>query len=292
MAVDERDPLSGHKTTGHEWNGIKELNTPVPKPVWFFLIVTALFAVGYWILMPAWPTGTGYTRGLLGASDRTRVLEQRRESALSRADWLKHVETTPYVTLLTDPVALELIRHDGAQLFGDNCSVCHGADGRGVKGFPSLADRDWLWGGEPETVAETIRVGVNSTHPDTRASEMIAFGAGGILDPTQVANVADYVMSLSVPSFGRAKPNAVRAGREVYDANCVPCHGADGKGNQSLGVPNLTDLAWINGSDWESVYTVVVHGRKGEMPSWEGRLPAAERKLLAAYVLDLVNRPQ
>ena len=109
---------------------------------------------------------------------------------------------------------------------------------------------------------------------------------------TQVANVADYVMSLSVPSFGRAKPNAVRAGREVYDANCVPCHGADGKGNQSLGVPNLTDLAWINGSDWESVYTVVVHGRKGEMPSWEGRLPAAERKLLAAYVLDLVNRPQ
>ena len=86
MAVDERDPLSGHKTTGHEWNGIKELNTPVPKAVWFFLIVTALFAVGYWILMPAWPTGTGYTRGLLGASDRTRVLEQRRESALSRAD--------------------------------------------------------------------------------------------------------------------------------------------------------------------------------------------------------------
>jgi cytochrome c oxidase cbb3-type subunit 3 len=177
-------------------------------------------------------------------------------------------------------------------LFGDNCAACHGADGHGVKGFPSLADRDWLWGGEPETVAETIRVGVNSSHPETRASEMIAFGAGGILDPTQVANVADYVMSLSLPVFAQSKPDSVRAGHAVYEANCVPCHGAEGRGNQSLGVPNLTDLAWINGSDWESVYTVVHHGRKGEMPSWEGRLSPAERKLLAVYVLDLVSRPQ
>ena len=141
-------------------------------------------------------------------------------------------------------------------------------------------------------MAETIRVGVNSSHPDTRASEMIAFGSGGILDATQVANVADYVMSLSVPVFAKAKPNSVRAGRAVFEANCVPCHGAEGRGNQSLGVPNLTDLAWINGSDWESVYTVVNHGRKGEMPSWEGRLAPAERKLLAAYVLDLVSRPK
>jgi len=292
VAIDERDPVSGHKTTGHEWNGIKELNTPVPRPVWFFLIVTGLFAIGYWILMPAWPTGVGYTRGLLMTSDRQRVQAQREQGALARADWLGQVAATPYQRLLTDPAMLERIRKDGGQLFGDNCAACHGADGRGVKGFPSLADRDWLWGGEPETVAETIRVGVNSSHPDTRASEMIAFGAGGILDATQVANVADYVMSLSVPSFARTKPNSVRAGHAVYEANCVPCHGAEGRGDQSLGVPNLTDLAWINGGDWESVYTVVNHGRKGEMPSWEGRLPPAERKLLAAYVLDLVSRPE
>jgi cytochrome c oxidase cbb3-type subunit 3 len=284
--------VSGHKTTGHEWNGIKELNTPVPKAVWFFVIVTHLFALGYWILMPAWPTGVSYTRGLLGVTDQETVREQRRATALSRADWLKQVEVTPYERLLTDPAMLERVRKDGAQLFGDNCAACHGADGHGVKGFPSLADRDWLWGGKPETVAETIRVGVNSTHPETRASEMIAFGAGGILDSTQVANVADYVMSLSVPIFAQSKPNSVRAGRAVFEANCVPCHGAAGRGNQSLGVPNLTDLAWINGSDWTSVYTVINHGRKGEMPSWEGRLTPAERKLLAAYVLDLVSRSQ
>ena len=292
MAVDERDPVSGHKTTGHEWNGIKELNTPVPKPVWFFLILTVLTSIACWILLPAWPTGLSYTKGLLGISDQKHVLEQRRETALARTDWMAQVEATPYAHLLTDPVAVERIRKDGGQLFGDNCAACHGADGRGVKGFPSLADRDWLWGGEPETVAETIRVGVNSTHPDTRASEMIAFGSGGILDSTQVANVADYVMSLSVPVFAQTRPNSVRAGRAVYEANCTVCHGAEGRGNQSLGVPNLTDLAWINGGDWESVYTVVNHGRKGEMPSWEGRLAPAERKLLAAYVLDLVSRPE
>jgi len=292
VAVDERDPHTGHKTTGHEWNGIKELNTPVPRPVWFFLIVTALFAIGYWILMPAWPTGSTYTRGLLATSDRQRVQAQREQGAAARADWLAQVEATPYERLLTDPAMLERVRQDGAQLFGDNCAACHGADGHGTKGFPSLADRDWLWGGKPETVAETIRVGVNSGHPQARASEMIAFGASGILEPAQVANVADYVMSLSVPVFAQSKPNSVRAGRAVYDANCVPCHGAEGRGNQELGVPNLTDLTWINGSDWESVYTMVMHGRKGEMPSWEGRLTPAERKLLAAYVLDLVSRPQ
>ena len=292
MAVDEWDPHSGHKTTGHVWNGIRELNTPVPKAVWFFLIVTKLFAIGYWILMPAWPTGESYTRGLLGADDKVRVMTQRSNTAFARADWLEHVAATPYERLLTDPVSVARIRVEGAQLFGDNCSVCHGADGRGVKGFPSLADRDWLWGGKPETVAETIRVGVNSTHPQTRASEMIAFGADGILDATQVANAADYVMSLSVPVFAQSKPNSVRAGRAVYETNCVACHGAEGRGNQELGVPNLTDLAWVNGSDWESVYTVINHGRKGEMPAWEGRLSPAERKLLAAYVLDLVSRPK
>jgi cytochrome c oxidase cbb3-type subunit 3 len=292
VAIDERDPVSGHKTTGHEWNGIKELNTPVPKPVWFFLIVTGLFAIGYWILMPAWPTGVTYTKGLLMTNDRQRVQAQREQSALARADWLKQVEATPYEHLLTVPAMRARIRQDGGQLFGDNCAACHGADGRGLKGFPSLADRDWLWGGKPETVAETIRVGVNGSHPDTRVSEMIAFGSGGILDATQVANVANYVMSLSVPAFAQSKPASVHAGRAVFEANCVACHGAEGRGNQSLGVPNLTDLAWINGSDWESVYTVVNHGRKGEMPSWEGRLSPAERKLLAAYVLDLVSRPK
>ena len=292
MAVDERDPHSGHKTTGHEWNGIKELNTPVPRPVWFFLIVTALFSIGYWILMPAWPTGISYTRGLLGTNDRERVLEQRREGALARADWLGQVEATGYEQLLANPQAMDRIRKDGARLFGDNCAACHGADARGVKGFPNLADRDWLWGGAPDTIAETIRVGVNSTHPETRVSEMIGFGAGAILDATQVANATDYVLSLSDPEVAKAKPNSVRGGHAVFEANCVPCHGAEGRGDQSLGAPDLTDHAWISGGDWTAVYSMISGGRKGEMPSWEGRLTPVERKLLAAYVLDLGRSAQ
>lgn len=287
MAIDERDPQTGHKTTGHEWNGIKELNTPVPKPVWFFLLVTGLFSLVYWILMPAWPTGASYTRGLLMTSDRDRVLAQREQSALVRADWLKHVEATSTEQLLADPAAMARIRSEGARLFGDNCSACHGIDGHGIKGFPNLADHDWLWGGAPDTVAETIRVGVNSTHPNTRTSEMIGFGTGGILDATQVGNVTDYVVSLSDPAVARAKPNSVLAGHAVFEANCAVCHGADARGNQSLGVPNLTDSAWINGSGWTAVYTIVTKGHKGEMPAWDGRLSPAERKLLAAYVLDL-----
>jgi cytochrome c oxidase cbb3-type subunit 3 len=292
VAIDERDPHTGHKTTGHEWNGIKELNTPVPKAVWFFLILTGLFSVGYWILMPAWPTGRSYTPGLLGRSDSQRVFLQREASTLARADWYKQLETMSYAQLLADPVAMTRVRSEGARLFGDNCAACHGRDGRGGLGFPSFADRDWLWGGSPETVAETIRVGINATHPDTRVSEMIAFGAGGILDSTQVGNATDYVQSLSDPAVAKARPNSVLAGRVVFEANCVPCHGSDARGNQSLGVPNLTDHAWIAGHDWAAIHTTISGGRKGEMPSWEGRLSPAERKLLTLYVLDLSSGAQ
>ncbi len=290
MAIDERDPHTGHKTTGHEWNGIKELNTPVPKAVWFFLFLTGLFSVVYWILMPAWPLGRTYTPGLLGTNDSQRVLAQRRASTLAREDWYRELEATSYAQLLADPAAMTRIRSEGARLFGDNCAACHGSDGHGGPGFPSLADHDWLWGGSPEAVAETIRVGVNSTHPNTRVSEMIAFGAGGILTESQVANAADYVASLSDPAVAKARPNSVLAGRTVFEANCVPCHGADALGNQSLGVPNLADHAWINGGGWQAIYGTITDGRKGEMPSWEGRLTPAERKLLTVYVLDLGRR--
>jgi cytochrome c oxidase cbb3-type subunit 3 len=116
---------------------------------------------------------------------------------------------------------------------------------------------------------------------------MIAFGAGGILDSTQVSNATDYVLSLSDPAVAKAKPASVLAGRAVFEANCVPCHGSDGRGDQSLGAPNLTDHAWINGGDWAAIHTMISGGRKGEMPAWEGRLSPAERKLLTLYVLDL-----
>ena len=292
MAVDERDPHSGHMTTGHEWNGIKELNTPVPKPVWFFLSITALFAIGYWIAMPAWPTGNSFTRGLLGADDHRRTTEQVRQGAADRAEWVDAIQAASYQQLLADPKLMAHVRDDGKRLFGDNCAACHGPDGRGGRGFPDLTDGDWLWGGSPEAVAETIRVGVNWTAADTRASQMLAFGKDGLLDRDSVIAVTDYVVSLNDPALARSKPRSVAAGRAVFEGNCVVCHGADGHGNQALGVPNLTDRAALYGRDWETTYTTVSGGRQGQMPAWGDRLNDADRKLLTAYVLDLGRLPR
>ena len=287
MAVDERDPHTGHSTTGHEWNGIKELNTPVPKPVWFFLIVTGLFAIGYWIAMPAWPTGRSFTPGMLGADDRRETIEQVRQGAAERAAWVDAIQAASYAQILADPKLMVHVRDDGKRLFGDNCAACHGPDGRGGKGFPDLTDRDWLWGGSPETIAQTIRVGVNSTAADTRVSQMLAFGRDGLLDGDSVVAVTDYVASFNDPAMARTKPRSVAAGRKVFEANCVACHGPDGHGNQTLGVPNLTDRASIYGHDWASIYATVSTGQQGQMPSWGGRLSEAELKLLTTYLLDL-----
>ncbi len=287
MAVKERDPHSGHMTTGHEWNGIKELNTPVPKPVWLFLIGTVLFAIGCWIALPAWPTGTSFTKGLLGADDRERVTEQVRQGAADRAVWANAVKARSYQQVLADPQLMAHVREDGKRLFGDNCAACHGTDGRGGPGFPDLADGDWLWGGTPETIAETIRVGINGTHAQTRVSQMMAFGADGLITGDDLIAVTDYVASLRDAALARRKPNSVKAGRALFSDNCAVCHGIDGRGNQALGVPNLTDEASLHGGDWAAIYTTVSQGSRGQMPAWDGRLTEAERKLLTVYVLDL-----
>jgi cytochrome c oxidase cbb3-type subunit III len=288
MAVDERDPYTGYMTTGHEWNGIKELNTPVPRAVYFFLIVTALFAVVYWILMPAWPLGVTYTKGLLGIDQRNIVTESVKQAALERGVWTKRIEAGSFKDIQADPRLMEMARQTGKTLFGDNCAACHGSNAQGTKGFPNLTTASWLWGGDPETIAETIRVGINAAHPQTRTSQMMAFGRDQILKKDEVDNVVNYVRSLSDPAAAKDVPAAkIDAGKAVFAANCVICHGDDGKGKADLGGPDLTDRFWIYGGDAESVYTTVWGGRQGQMPSWEGRLSPLDRKILALYLFDL-----
>ena len=183
MALDERDPHTGYMTTGHEWNGIKELNTPVPRVVYFFLIVTALFSVIYWVLMPAWPLGLTYTKGLLGIDQRTTVTESLKRAASEREAWTRRIGTESYQAIQNDPKLMTIVRQTGRTLYGDNCAACHGFDAKGGKGFPNLTTASWLWGGNPETIAETIRVGINSAHPNTRSGQMLAFGATGYYSP-------------------------------------------------------------------------------------------------------------
>ena len=173
----------------------------------------------------------------------------------------------------------------GHVLFSDNCAACHGVKATGGTGFPDLTAKSWLWGGEPEKIAETIGIGINSTNDDTRVSQMLAFGRDEILDRQKITDVVAYVRSLSMPDTGSAE--SIAAGREVFASNCVACHGKDAKGMHELGAPDLTDSHWIYGGSLEDVYTTVYSGRQGHMPNWNARLTPAEIKLLALYVDQL-----
>src|SRR5215831_15150006 len=164
MAIEERDEHTGYMLTGHEWNGIKELNTPVPRIVFFFLIVTSLFALGYWVLMPAFPLGTTYTKGLLGFDQRDFVTQSVKEAAADRATWTDQIAARSYADIERDPKLMTAVRQTGRTLFGDNCAVCHGRDAKGGKGFPNLTTASFMWGSSPEQIAETIRVGINSAN--------------------------------------------------------------------------------------------------------------------------------
>ncbi len=289
MGVIERDPYTGHGTTGHEWNGIKELNTRVPRLVWICLIGAVAFAILWWILLPAWPLGTTYTKGLLGWDARTQVRAELHDATQERAVWMDRIAKTDYAAIQADPALMKDVRETGHTLFGDNCAACHGIRGTGGPGFPDLAERAWLWGGTPEALFQTIRVGVNSQHPDSRASEMAAWGAQGMLPREAIVDAANYVYSLT-HTDGTATKEQLAAGAKVFAETCAACHGANAKGNTELGAPDLTDTHYLYGRDLQTIYETIYNGRKGQMPTWEGRITDVDRKILTLYVLDLRQR--
>ena len=289
MAVEhepERDQFTGYLTTGHEWNGITELNTPVPRAVYFFLTIAFLFSLGYWVLMPAWPLGSSYTKGLLGIDQRKIVAASLGEAEKDRSTWTAKVTSGSYAAILADPKLMADVRETGHTLFGSNCAPCHGLDARGGPGFPNLTTSSWLWGGKPEDIFNTIRVGINSAHKDTHVSQMPAFGRDQMLKRPEVLKVVSYVYSLSNPGAKDVDPANVEAGKAIFAANCVSCHGENAKGNAELGAPDLTDKFWIYGGNLDTIDTTVWGGRQGHMPTWEGRLSELDRKILTLYLLD------
>lgn len=281
MSVQERDPLTGHLTTGHEWNGITELNTRVPRIIWIFIAITHIFALGYWVLLPAWPSINSYTKGVLGVTQKALVEKAIDAGKAERADWVARIDALPATTILADPELMARINGAGHQLFGDNCAACHGSKAAGGPGFPSLVDNDWLWGGNEAAIMETLRVGINSPHPETRFAQMPAFGKGELLTPAQIAAVIPYIQSLS----RAAGPAQGSEGAAVFADNCASCHGADGKGNIELGAPNLADGVWIYGGDQRALENTLWNGRQGWMPNWDQRLTLTERKILTVYLM-------
>ena len=291
MELSERDPVSGHETTGHEWNGIKELDTPVPRGILLFLIVTHIFAVLWWFLMPAWPLGWTYTKGLLGTDQYQAVEKQLATAAAAKSVWQSKIATMSFDQIQADGQLMQIVRQTGHELFGDNCAACHRADGKGGENYPNLTDNDWIWGGDPQTIADTLRVGVNSPHDESRISQMPSFGRDQMLDRQQVVDVANYVYSLSHPEFSTAgNIERIQAGHEVFLSTCTPCHGEDAKGSPEVGAPNLTDNIWIYGGDLETIIQTVHGGRQGHMPTWDERLTPVEIKILALYVHSLSVR--
>jgi cytochrome c oxidase cbb3-type subunit 3 len=289
--VGERDPITGRMTTGHEWNGITELMSPVPRVVLFFLALGALFAVGYWVMMPTFPLGTTYTRGLLGNDQRRIVAEQVKAAEAERAVWMDKIAAMDFAGIKADPELMRRVHETGRTLFIDNCAACHGAHATGGPGFPDLTAKAWLWGGEPEMIAQTITVGINSTNDDTRVSQMLAFGPDAMLNRQQIAEVVGYVQSLSAVAHDEIASADIAIGKQVFAANCAPCHGEDAKGVRDQGAPNLTDATWINGGSAADIYSSVYSGRQGHMPHWRDRMTPAEIKLLALYV-DQLEKPQ
>jgi cytochrome c oxidase cbb3-type subunit 3 len=284
VTVKEKDEHTGTETTGHEWDGIKELNTPLPRWWLYVFYACILWAIGYWIVMPAWPTINGYTHGILNHSQRVDVTVAVAELKAQRHAQETQLAGATLERIQNDPQLQQFALAEGRSLFGDNCAPCHGSGGQGAHGYPNLNDDVWLWGGKLEDIQHTITVGVRSTSPETRQSQMPSFGRDKILTDPQIDDLAEYVVMLS----GRtADPGAVKRATKLFADNCAACHGAQGLGDRSMGAPNLTDSDWLYGPTRADIRDQIFYGHGGVMPTWAGRLSPAEIKALAVYVHSL-----
>jgi cytochrome c oxidase cbb3-type subunit 3 len=274
-----------HGTTGHEWDGIEELNTPLPRWWLWTFYATIVWGVIYTIAYPAWPLISQATPGFLGFSTRAQVEQDINAVAESNAAINEQLATADLTAITSDPQLNQYAVSSGGAVFRTWCAQCHGSGAAGAKGYPNLLDDDWLWGGDMEAIHYTITHGIrNEEDPEARYSEMPAFGRDELLDDTQIDQVVNYVMSLS----GEARtPSRVEAGAQVFADNCAACHGENATGDRDQGAPDLTDAIWLYGGDHESLTETVVNARFGLMPSWSGRLTQAQIRAVSAYVHQL-----
>jgi cytochrome c oxidase cbb3-type subunit III len=280
------DKVSGQTTTGHEWDGIRELNTPLPRWwLWIFYACIA-WAFVYWIFFPSWPLGSSFVPGVLGHTNRAAVLADVAFSQQVRKEMAADLEKANLSQIAGDPKMLALALAQGKAAFGDNCTPCHGSGGQGQKGYPNLTAGRWLWGGTLEQIQKTITHGARAPDdPDTHMSAMPAFGKDGILKPEEIRQVASYVRTLD--GLEPEQGVDVAAGKKVFAENCVACHGEDGKGNTDMGSANLTTKVWLYGNDLNDLTYTITNARNSVMPAWGKRLDPETIKSLAVYVHSL-----
>ncbi len=277
----EKDQLTGVDTTGHEWDGLKELNNPLPRWWLWVFYVTIVWSIWYWVVYPAWPTLTGHTAGNKGWSQYKEMAEAQDEVALRKQAFLQKMEGKSLAEIKEDPETYKFAVTGGKIAFKNHCATCHGSGAAGVKGYPNLNDDDWLWGGSLDEIYTTIKYGIRAEHDETHYSEMSAFGRDELLDRAQIEDVADYVLSLS------GKAEATETGAALFAENCASCHAEDGTGDRTVGAPNIADAIWLYGDAREDVIETITNARYGVMPNWDTRLDEDTIKQLTIYVHSL-----
>jgi cytochrome c oxidase cbb3-type subunit 3 len=273
------------ETTGHEWDGIQELNNPMPRWwVWTFY-ATIVWGIGYTIFFPAWPLVTGATPGVLGFSTRANVAAEIARFDAANAEVKARLVSADLNAIGADANLAAFAERAGAAVFRTNCATCHGSGAAGFegKGYPNLLDDDWLWGGTMEDIHYTVTHGIrNTTDPDARYSEMPKFGVDGLLEAEQIDQVVEHVLAISGQDHDAA---LAEAGAVVWEeAGCNACHMDDGTGDRSQGAPNLTDAIWLYGGSRAEVRESVYYARFGVMPGWSGRLSEDEIRAVSFYV--------
>lgn len=285
MSKIEKDDVTGVDTTGHEWDGIKELNNPMPRWWLWTFYATIVWAIGYCIAYPAWPLIENATPGILGYSSRADVAREISFARAEQAELIQAIETKPLADIRQDPAAFSFAVSGGRAAYLVNCSQCHGSGAAGSAGYPNLNDDDWLWGGTPDAIYETLRNGIRYERNDeTRWSEMPAFGRDGLLDRQQIADVSHYVLKLAGQEHDDGQ---ARAGAVLYEENCAACHGDKGQGDKSQGAPNISDPIWLYGGSAAEIAQQIHAPKHGVMPAWDFRLRDATLKQLAIYVHSL-----
>lgn len=284
MAEDKQriDSATGTGFVGHEWDGIEELDTPMPRWWLFILYATIAFALGYVVLYPAIPMATSATKGLLGWTSKGELEQDLAAEQARKGPILAAIAATPIDQLVARPELRRAAEEGGHAVFKVNCVQCHGSGAAGSKGYPNLNDDDWLWGGDLATLEQTIIHGIRHPGDDaTRMSQMPAFGRDGILTAPQIQDIVSYVRAVS-----RQEPMGAgaKAGGALFSVNCAVCHGDNAKGNRSLGAPNLSDAIWLYGGDRDALTQTITNARYGIMPAWNQKLDPATIKMVAIYV--------